>query len=77
MDQIVDCRVFSAPNGGKHLVFVVRDTGKCVGELLVKNTDSRYLNTISQLFSRWTREHKGLLPTSIHNILNGTAARAR
>jgi hypothetical protein len=79
-DKKINCRVLSAPGGGRRLVFTIDGTNKCVGELRV-NADPQYLLVMSQMFSQYVAMERRMpiapsapLPSAIRSILNGHAA---
>lgn len=70
VEEKVDCIVHHVVDGSKHLVFKIRGTERCVGEIRFSG-DDRYLLSISELFGSWAHIHRGklALPSTVH--LNG------
>lgn len=74
VEQKVDCTVYDCPDGSKHLVFTIRDTQQCVGELRLSAADDRYLLAIAQLFSSCAAQRRGrlALPAAVRRAINGS-----
>jgi hypothetical protein len=51
-DEIVDCKTHACTDGSQHIVFTVRGTDKCVGEVRITG-DDRYLLCIAQMIQQW------------------------
>lgn len=67
MDEKVDCQSHNCSDGSRHLVFTVRGSDKCVGEVRI-TADDRYLLVIAQLVQQWAGIQRNRPPSLIQSI---------